>query len=161
MHRFIKGMSAMVLVGLLVFFIASAASGAVDDMPIGSITAIEGEVWLRHEGKKALFPVTLGDSVYLKDHIQTEKDSCVQILLQDESVLNLAENTIMQINEHIYSPEENRRLVVIQVLMGRIRGIVGRYFSGPGSRYIISTPMDTIEVEHGRFVVDAAAGRIQ
>lgn len=139
----------------------SVLSWGAEGEPIGSITAIEGEVWLEHEGEKALYPAILGDSVYLKDHIQTEKDSRVQILFQDESLLNLAENTMIQIMEHIYSPEENRWLVVIQVLMGRVRGIVGRYFTGPGSRYIISTPTDTIEVEHGRFVVDAAAGRIQ
>jgi len=107
-----------------------------------------------------LYPAMLGDSVYLKDHIQTEKDSRVQILFQDESLLNLAENTTIQITEYIYSPKENRRLVVIQVLMGRIRGIVGRYF-GSGSRYIISTPTDTIAVGDGCFIVDAAEGRIQ
>ena len=101
------------------------------------------------------------DSVYLKDHIQTEKDSHVQILFDDESLLILSENTMIQITEYICSPEENRRSVVIQVLIGRVRGVVGRYLTGPGSKYIISTPTDTIKVEHGHFVVDAAEGRIQ
>jgi hypothetical protein len=129
--------------------------------PIGSITAIEGEVWLGHEGEKRLYPAMLGDSIYLKDYIQTEKDGRVQILFQDESLLNLAENTTIQIMEHMYSPEENRRSVIIRVLLGCVRGVVGRGCTGPGSSYIISTPTETIVVEHGRFVVDAAAGRIQ
>jgi Tfp pilus assembly protein PilE len=129
--------------------------------PMGSITAIEGEVYLSHKGDTVAFPAILGDPIYLYDFIQTEKQSRVQILLKDESFLNLAENTYIQINEHIYSPEENRRSVVIRLLMGRVRGIMGRYFTGPGSRYIISTPTDTIAVEHGHFVVDATAGRIQ
>jgi hypothetical protein len=152
---------ALALTGLMFLLALSVLSWGAEGKPIGSITAIEGEVWLAHRGDKASYPAMLGDPIYLKDHIQTEKDSRVQILLQDESLLNLAENTAIQITEHIYSPEENRRLVVIQVLMGRVRGIVGRYFTDPGSRYIISTPTDTIEVEHGHFVVDAAAGRIQ
>jgi hypothetical protein len=86
----------------------------------------------------------LGDSIYLYNHIQTEIASRVQILFQDESLLNLAENTTIQTTEYIYSPEENRRSVVIRVLMGRVLGVVGQYFTGPGSRYIISTPCDTM-----------------
>jgi hypothetical protein len=77
--------------------------------------------------------------------------------LQDESLLNLAEDTYIQIEEYIYSPEENRRSVVIKLLMGRVRVIVGRYFKGADSRLIISTPTDTIALEHGSFVVDAAS----
>jgi hypothetical protein len=148
----------------LVFLLAlSVLSLEAEDKPIGSITAIEGEVWLGHGGDKASYPAMLGDSIYLYDHIQTEIASRVQILFEDESLLNLAENTTIQITEHVYLPEENRWSVVIQVLTGGIRGIVGRYSGGLGSRsrYIISTPTDTIAVEHGRFVVDAAAGRIQ
>jgi hypothetical protein len=156
-----KKIFALTLAGFIFLLALSVLSWGAEGKPIGSITAIEGEVWLTHRGDKASYPAMLGDSIYLKDHIQTEKDSRVQILFEDESLLNLAENTTIQTTEHIYSPEENRRSVVIRVLMGRVRGVVGQYFTGPGSRYVISTPTDTIAVEHGRFVVDAAAGRIQ
>jgi len=155
-----KKICALGLTGIMFLLALSVLSWGAEGEPIGSITAMDGEVCLGREGEKTLYPAMLGDSVYLKDHIQTEKDSRVQILFQDESLLNLAENTTIQITEYIYSPKENRRLVVIQVLMGRIRGIVGRYF-GSGSRYIISTPTDTIAVGDGCFIVDAAEGRIQ
>jgi len=137
-----KRICAVALVGLLFILSASAPSwGAeADDQPIGSITAIEGEVWLGHEGEKALYPAMLGDPIYRKDHIQTERGSRVQILFEDESLLNLAENTTIQITEHIYSPEENRRSSVFRIMMGKVRAIVGRYFAGAGSRYRVSTP---------------------
>jgi hypothetical protein len=156
-----KKVYALVLAGLVFLLVSSVLSWGAEGEPIGSITAIEGKVGLGHKGEKALCPAMLGDSVYLKDHIQTEKDSRVQILFQDESLLNLTENTTIQITEYIYSPKENRRLVSIQLLTGRIRGVVGRYFGGPGSRYIISTPTDTMAVGDGCFIVDAAEGRIQ
>jgi hypothetical protein len=161
--RSTKKIFALVLTGLMFLLALSVLSWGAEGEPIGSITAIEGEVWLAHRSDKAMYPAMLGDSAYSKDHIQTEKHSRVQILFEDESLLNLAEDTAIQIAEYIYSPEENRRSVVIQVLMGRVRGVVGRYFASPGSSsgYIISTPTDTIEVEHGHFIVDAAAGRIQ
>ena len=125
--------------------------------PIGSITAIEGEVSLSHEGDTVALPAILGDRIYLYDHIQTMKQSRVQILLKDETLLNLTEDAYIQIKEHIYSPEEKRGSLVIRVLRGKVRGIVGRYFRGAGSRVIISTPTDTITVKHGSFAVDVAS----
>ena len=152
-----KKIGVPTLTGLMFLLALSVLSWGAEGKPIGSITAIEGEVWLAHGGDKASYPAILGDSIYLYDHIQTETSSRAQILFEDESLLNLAENTIIQITEHIYSAEENRRSVVIRLRMGRVRGVVGRRFTGPGSRYIISTPTDSIEVEHARFVVDAAS----
>lgn len=156
-----KKIFAPALTGLMFLLALSVLSWGAEAKPIGSITAIEGEAWLVHRGDKASYPAMLGDSIYLYDHIQTEIASRVQILFEDESLLSLAENTTIQITEHMYSPEENRRSVIIRVLLGSVRGVVGRRYTGPGSSYIISTPTDTIAVEHGRFVVDAAAGRIQ
>ncbi|MFX0196394.1 MAG: FecR domain-containing protein [Candidatus Hodarchaeota archaeon] len=150
-----KKIGVPTLTGLMFLLALSVLSWGAEVKPIGSITAIEGKVWLAHGGDKASYPAILGDLIYLYDHIQTEIASRVQILFEDERLLNLAENTTIQIKEHIYSPEENRRSVVIRVLMGRVRGVVGRRCMGRGSRYIISTPTDTIEVQHGRFVVDA------
>jgi len=155
MLRSIKGMSVMVLVGLFLLFLASATSGAVNDQSIGSITAIEGEVYLSHKGDTAAFPAMLGDPIYLYDHIQTEEESRVQLLFKDESLLNLAENTYIQITEHIYSPEKNRRSSVFRIMMGKVRAIVGRYFRGAGSRYKVSTPTAIIGVRGTHFVVDA------
>jgi hypothetical protein len=155
MLRSIKGMSVMALVGLFLLFLASATSGAVNDQSIGSITAIEGEVYLSHKGDTAAFPAMLGDPIYLYDHIQTEEESRVQLLFKDESLLNLAENTYIQITEHIYSPEKNRRSSVFRIMMGKVRAIVGRYFRGAGSRYKVSTPTAIIGVRGTHFVVDA------
>lgn len=155
MHRSIKGMSTMALVALFLLFLVPAASGALDDEPIGSITAIEGEVYLSHKGDTAAFAAMLGDPIYLFDHIQTEIRSRVQILFQDESLFNLAENTYIQITEHIYSPEENRRSSVFRLVMGKVRAIVGRYFKGAGSGFKVSTPTAIIGVRGTHFVVDA------
>jgi hypothetical protein len=156
MLRSIKGMSAMVLIGLFFLFLGLTPSWAVDDKPIGSITSIEGEVYLSHKGDTAAFLAVLGDPIYLYDHIQTERQSRVQILFQDEGLFNLAENTYIQITEHIYSPEENRRSSVFRLVMGKIRGIVGRYFKGAGSRFNVSTPTAIIGVRGTHFVVDAS-----
>ena len=155
MLRSIKGISIMTLVGLFLLFSASVPSWAVNGQPIGSISAIEGEVYLSHKGDTAAFSAIFGDSIYLYDHIQTEKRSRVQILFQDESLLNLAEDTYIQITEHIYSPAENRRSSVFRLMMGKVRAIVGRYFRGAGSRFKVSTPTAIIGVRGTHFVVDA------
>ena len=97
MLRSFKGIPFMTLVGLFLLFSASVPSWAVNGQPIGSISAIEGEVYLSHKGDTAAFQAIFGDSIYLYDHIQTEERSRVQILFQDESLLNLAEDTYIQI----------------------------------------------------------------
>ena len=155
MLRSFKGIPFMILVGLFLLFSASGPSWAVNDQPIGSISAIEGEVYLSHKGDTAAFQAIFGDSIYLYDHIQTEERSRVQILFQDESLLNMAEDTYIQITEHIYSPAENRRSSVFRLLMGRARAIVGRYFRGAGSRFKVSTPTAIIGVRGTHFIVDA------
>ena len=149
-----KRISGAVVVTLLFLLSAPSPSWAVNGEPIGSVTAIEGEVWLAHEGDKALLEAMLGDSIYLYDHIQTEKASLVQILFEDESLLNLAENTYIQITEHVYSPEDNRRSSFFRLVMGKVRAIVGRYF-GAGSKYKVSTPTAIIGVRGTHFIIDA------
>jgi hypothetical protein len=148
-----KRICSVALVSLLFMLSASTPSWGVNSEPIGSITAIEGDAWLGHQGEEGLYPANLGDPVYLHDHIQTDPQSRVQILFQDESLLNLAENTTIQITEHIYSPE--KRSSVFRLLMGKVRAIVGRYFPGAGSRYEIHTPTAIIGVRGTHFVVDA------
>lgn len=150
-----KRICTAVLGGLLFLLSASVSSWGVNGEPIGSISAIEGEVYLSHKGDTAAFQAMFGDPIYLFDHIQTERQSRVQILFHDESLLNLAENTYIQITEHIYSPEENRRSSIFRILTGKVRAIVGRYFPGAGSRYKVSTPTAIIGVRGTHFVVDA------
>jgi hypothetical protein len=150
-----KRICAVALFGFLFLLSASGPSWGVNGESIGSISAIEGEVYLSHRGDKAAFQAMFGDPIYLYDHIQTERKSRVQILFEDESLLNLAENTYIQITEHIYSPEENRRSSVFRIMMGKVRAIVGRYFPGAGSRYRVSTPTAIIGVRGTHFIVDA------
>jgi hypothetical protein len=152
-----KKIFALALTGLMFLSVLLVQSSVVEGEPIGSITAIEGEGYILRKGNIATLQAILGSPIYLYDHILTEKDSRVQILFQDESLLNLAENTTIEITEYIYAPEENRRSAVITLLMGRVRGVVGRSFAGPGSQYTICTPNKIIEVEKGHYIVDAAS----
>ena len=156
MYFWAKKICALTLTGLIFLLAFSVLSRGAEGEPIGSINAIEGEVYLSHKGDTAAFQAMLADPIYLHDHIQTETGGRVQILFQDESLLNLAENTAIQITEHIYSPEENRRSAVIKLLMGRVRVVVGRSFAGPGSKYTICTPTKIVGVEKGHYIVDAA-----
>jgi hypothetical protein len=150
----IKTICAVVAVGLLFLLSGSVPSWGVDGKSIGSITAIEGEVYLSHRGDPAAFQAMLGDPIYLYDHVWTERQSLVQILFEDESLLNLAENTYIQITEHVYSPEKNWRSSLFRVVTGKVRAIVGRYFSA-ASTYKVSTPTAIIGVRGTHFIVDA------
>lgn len=153
--------SVMALASLLLFLLAATTAVGAEayDQPIGSITGLEGEVYLYHKGEKggALQEVRamFGDAIYLYDHVLTEKQSRVQVLFNDESLLNLAEKTYVQITEHVYSPEKNRRSSIFRLMMGKVRAIVGQYFTGAGSGFTVNTPTAIIGVRGTHFVVDA------
>jgi hypothetical protein len=157
MYRCKKRISAVVLVGLLFFVSTWVGSWGAEGQPIGTITAIEGEIWLAHKWDKALCQAMLGDFIYLYDHISTEQGR-VQILFEDESLLNLSENSYINIAEYTCTPEENMRSVLIRMLRGKVRGIMGRYFVDPRCKYVISTPtrIINIKVECYNFIVDVS-----
>ena len=159
-HR-AERISVMALASLLLSLLTATTSLGAEayDQPIGSITSLEGEVYLYHKGEKGEVlqevRAVLGDAIYLYDHILTEKLSRVQILFDDESLLNLAEETYIQITEHVYSPEKNRRSSIFRLMVGKVRAIVGRYFAGAGSGFAVNTPTAIIGVRGTHFVVDA------
>jgi hypothetical protein len=161
MHHRAERICVISLTSLLLLFLTltTALEAAAYDQPIGSITALEGEVYLYHKGEKGdtlqEVRAMLGDAIYLYDHILTEKLSRVQILFDDESLLNLAEETYIQITEHVYSPEKNRRSSIFRLMVGKVRAIVGRYFAGAGSGFVVNTPTAIIGVRGTHFVVDA------
>jgi hypothetical protein len=70
-----KKIFALALTGLMFLLALSVLSWGAEVKPLGSITAIEGEVFLSHKRDTAAFPAILGDAICLGDHIQTEKQS--------------------------------------------------------------------------------------
>ena len=116
--------------------------GSVHAQPIpaiGNVTAVQQEANVMRGGELNVDLVKLGDSVLFKDTYETKAKSKVKLLFEDDSLLSLGENTKIQITENIYDPDRNRRSTVMNLLEGTVRALVGRLFTGEGSRFEIHT----------------------
>jgi hypothetical protein len=112
--------------------------------PIGSVTALTGQALDRRQETVEWLALKLTDSLFLNDTVQTKKESKIEFLMEDDSLLRLGENTELLINEHVYLPEKNRRSSVFDLISGKVRAIVGKAFTGEGSRFQVETPTAVI-----------------
>ncbi|MEK6684662.1 MAG: FecR family protein [Nitrospirota bacterium] len=101
---------------------------------------VQKQVHVTHTGQDQILLVKAGDGVLFMDTYETQAESRAKLLFEDDSLLTLGEKTKLQITEHVYDPAENRRRTIMKILSGRARVLVGKVFSGAGSKFEIHTP---------------------
>lgn len=102
---------------VLALFIAPKTGAGPE--PIGWCGALSGTVSVvRSEEKAVLNPE---DPVFVGDRIVTGPEGSAEIVLADESRMELAAETNLAISEFAYDPEKRTRHAVISLLDGRAR----------------------------------------
>jgi hypothetical protein len=138
---------------LLIFVVLFPLPLAYGEEPIGYVTALIGTASLTHAGEQAKTSLALNDPVYFSDTIETAALSKIQILMEDESVINLGENAQITITKHLYQPARNLRSSVYKLLRGKVRVVVGKLFSDPKSGVEVETPTSVIGIRMTEFMV--------
>lgn len=90
---------------------------------VGTIVAIKGTVII-HRDNKSIF-AHLKENLLLQDTIETKEASRVKMLFSDDSILTLAENSRVSIEEYLYSEEGKKRKSIINLIDGKLRSLVG------------------------------------
>lgn len=128
---------------------------------IGVFTAVEGKVSVQHAQSPEALSAKLSDTVLFRDLIETQKESRTKALLNDDSILTVGEHSRVEITEHIYDPKSGVRSVVVNLVQGRVRALVGMVFEGSGSKFEVHTPTAVAAARGTYFVVwhvDGASG---
>lgn len=120
---------------LVGFFVSVTAFAAA---PIGQVVDVIGDVIIIQEGNAPVAP-TLKQPVLLGDIIETKKTGGVKILFKDDTVLTIKENSKTLISEFLFDAKKNERKAVFNVMYGKIRTVVGRFF-GENQPVEIKTP---------------------
>ena len=154
-----KKRMSLVLVGLFLFIFVPKGSFAVEARPVGRVVALEGEVDILQAGQEEPEVARLMSRVYLLDQIETMEESKVKILMNDDSVITLSENTHLTIDEFVYSPKKKERRSLFTMLKGKTKFLVGRLL-GFRSRYRVKTPTATVGVRGTLFIVWTATDAI-
>jgi len=124
----------------LVALIASPSAFAAGNEPaIGIFTTVKGAVAVQHTGAVSAHRAKYQDNVILKDVIETDLSAYAKALLEDDTLLSVAENSRVEITEHVYNPEQNFRSTIVHLAEGTVRALVGGVFKAPGSRFEVHT----------------------
>lgn len=130
---------------------AEAQEHLADD--IGVFTAVEGQVSVTRSGAADMLTAKLHDDVRFLDVIETERESRSKALLNDDSILTVGEHSRVEITEHVYDPHRSVRTVVVNLVRGKVRALVGKVFTGTGSKFEIQTPSAVAAARGTYFVV--------
>lgn len=107
---------------------------------IGSVTVVRNKVQVAHRGEKSPIAVKGRDPVLFLDRYETFSRARLKLLFEDDSLLTLGEKSSLEIAENVYNPKARQRKSVMKLLSGRARVLVGKIFSGTGSKFEIHTP---------------------
>ena len=152
---------AILVVAALALLCQGLLEAKAEESPSGDIgifTAVEGQVSVTHSGTADALPAKLHDDVRFLDIIETERESRSKALLNDDSILTVGEHSRVEITEHVYDPRRDARTVVVNLVRGKVRALVGKVFTGTGSKFEVHTPTSVAAARGTYFVVWHADG---
>jgi hypothetical protein len=135
--------SRRVLPSILALAIVAWAPGAgAETAPDGLATVVERALpaEVRRSGQTSWGEVEDGAPVHLGDSLRTGSGGRLKLIFTDKSILILAENSLLDVTEHVYDPATRERRSLYKLYEGKVRAIVGELF-GAQSRFEIHTPV--------------------
>ncbi|OGL49425.1 MAG: hypothetical protein A3H37_07040 [Candidatus Schekmanbacteria bacterium RIFCSPLOWO2_02_FULL_38_14] len=136
---------------MLVLFLVAVSPLSYAAKVAGTVISKQGKVFVLHEGENEWKEILLRGKVYEKDTIETKDKSKAKILFLDESLMNIGENSKMEITEQNYEPGK-KRVSLYNVFSGKVRVLVGKV-SGEESRFEVKTPTALAAVRGTEFFV--------
>ena len=125
----------LLVVALLLTFIFPA--WAQDGKGIGVVTALTGRADLKRPQAPET-PLKLRDNLFVRDVVDTQKESLARILLMGKSTVTVRELSRFEIREETRPDGSQRSL--INLAEGKIRVMVARRLMRPGDEVEIRTP---------------------
>ena len=116
--------------GIVLVVAVTIGSNGAEAAEIGVITFVQGQVTVAHPQSPPI-PAKFRDDIRFQDVIETRQASRTKALFQDDSVLTVGESSRVEITEYIFNPHESRRSVLINLMSGKMRALVGKVFAKP------------------------------
>ncbi|HYB98711.1 MAG TPA: FecR family protein [Candidatus Limnocylindrales bacterium] len=117
----------------------------------GQVVSMEGTVEIGRDN--AFTAATVGSRVRVGDTIRTGNPGRARILFQDDSVLNVGDDTVLAIDESVFNPDEGTISSVIRLFQGKVRALVSDYYGESAASYRIATPTSVSGVRGTEFIV--------
>ena len=131
-------------------FLKNAA--IISSTDIGITTGVDGNVFQTHKGQKEKKQTELAAPIFMEDKFETDDSSKALFTFDDESTLTMSEDSVININNHVYNPDKNLRETLIQASLGWVRFKVTKDMTN-GSSFKVVTPTATAGVRGTEFAV--------
>ena len=145
------------LLGLVILALLLVVPLTVHAATAGKFTSVEGKVDITSPGKEAR-PVNLGDLLNVGDIIRTKSKSKCEVAFPDGSILRLAENSRLRVNE--FTQQDGQRNATLDLFRGKIQNAVTAVTGAASgeSKYEVRTPTAVCGVRGTFFFVYHQAG---
>lgn len=140
---------------LLVFCLQSSVIGlSFAQTKVGKVDNVMGEVTIAHEAGKKKEKAVVGTVLFLKDIVETKKESSVQLALDDGTGIVLREKTKIVVSEFIFNPGKKQRETILDVAGGKLKVIVSKTFNKKTSKTEFKTPTAVVGVRGTELALD-------
>jgi len=116
------------LVSLLITCLIALGPLAVMAAPAGNFLQVEGSVDLLKAGKVPAIPAKVQEAVEVGDVVRTKTQSRAQIKFVDDTVLTIAPESAITIEEYMFDAAKNDRKAVVGVLRGLVHTAVEKVY---------------------------------
>ncbi len=138
------------LTGMLWAIVAAFAAAAWAQGEAGTVAAVQGAFEVQHAG--AWQSATVGLAVAVGDRLRTGSDGRGKVVFQDDSVLDLAPGTEIEVDTQTFDPGAQRYQSLLRLVKGKIRAWVSDYYRQPHARYEVETPTAVAGVRGTEFI---------
>jgi hypothetical protein len=125
---------------------AVLVAGAAWAEPVGFLAVAEGTVEVKSAGAASFAAAAVDREISVGDTIRTGRASLAKLVLQDDTVLTIDEETELLIDQYVLGPSAAQEPSRIDLLSGHVRTKVGKAFGGE-TRLQLHTPTAVIGVK--------------
>ncbi|MDC1311930.1 FecR domain-containing protein, partial [Burkholderiales bacterium] len=133
---------------LVLFLMCLVASQAIAADKIGAIAAVIGTVSIERGGE--IIEVKPGSAVYENDKILTGSSSRAQVLLMDQTAINIGQKAELVLDKFVFNGDDDE--VALKVTKGTFRFISGKVATKAPEKVNVETPVATIGVRGTEFI---------
>jgi hypothetical protein len=117
---------------------------------VGAVAELEGQAQVLRAGTTEWTPLAPGDAVQLGDQLRTSAGSKLKLLFHDDSVLVLAPNSLVKVDEQVLGA--TAPVSHFSLLLGTLRALVTDRYGAPGARFEVESPTAAAGVRGTAFI---------
>jgi hypothetical protein len=138
-------------VSLLLICLVMVAPLAAQAAPVGSFIEVEGTVDVLTGGKVPAIPAKLQGPVDVGDMVRTKAQSRAQIKFVDDTVLSIAPDSGITVEEYMFDAAKSERQAVVGVVRGLVHTAVEKVYPKAEPDFIMKTHTAVLGVRGTRW----------